>query len=180
MSAGQNSERLGEAHSELHAHVPLWNNPVYRGWGVQAVLILLTLYLAYSAFLNTIFNMKAHGIPTDLGFWSTAAGFDITQSSIQYSGVNSYGRAFLVGLLNTLIVGGVGIVLTTLLGFMVGVARLSKNWMIAKLAAIYVEVLRNTPLLLQLLFLYNAVLKSLPGPKQSIVFSTAYFSTIAA
>ena len=149
------AERPQTENSGHNAHVPLWNNPVYRGWGFQAVLILLTLYLAYSAFLNTVANMRAHCIPTDLGFWPTAAGFDITQSPIPYSAVNSYGRAFLVGLLNTLIVGAVGIVLTTLLGFTVGVARLSKNWIVAQFAAIYIEAFRNTPLLLQLLFLYN-------------------------
>ena len=169
------AERLQTENSGHNAHVPLWNNPVYRGWGFQAVLILLTLYLAYSAFLNTVANMRAHGIPTDLGFWPTAAGFDITQSPIPYSAVNSYGRAFLVGLLNTLIVGAVGIVLTTLLGFMVGVARLSKNWIVAQFAAIYIEAFRNTPLLLQLLFLYNAVLKSLPGPRQSIILPGGAF-----
>ena len=169
------AERPQTENSGHNAHVPLWNNPVYRGWGFQAVLILLTLYLAYSAFLNTVANMRAHGIPTDLGFWPTAAGFDITQSPIPYSAVNSYGRAFLVGLLNTLIVGAVGIVLTTLLGFTVGVARLSKNWIVAQFAAIYIEAFRNTPLLLQLLFLYNAVLKSLPGPRQSIILPGGAF-----
>ena len=157
------------------AHMHFWNNPVYRGWFVQAVLVLITLYLGYSAFLNTVFNMKAHGIPTDLGFLPTASGFDITQSPIEYSAVNSYGRAFLVGLLNTLIVGAVGVVLTTGLGFTVGIARLSKNWIISKFAAIYIETLRNTPLLLQLLFIYNAVLKSLPGPKQSIILPGGAF-----
>lgn len=145
-----------------------WNNPVYRGWTVQVVLAALVVGLFYFAVQNILANMRAHGIPTDLRFWDTAAGFDISQSPIPYKPADTYGRAFLVGLLNTLLVGFIGIVLTTLLGFVVGVARLSKNWIVAKVAAIYVEVLRNTPLLLQLLFWYNAVLKTLPNPKQAI------------
>jgi len=146
-----------------------WNNPVYRGWLFQILLGLTVVVMAYSAFSNTLFNMRLRGIPVDLGFWNTAAGFDITQKTIEYSASNSYGRAFVVGLLNTLLVGAIGIVLTTILGFIVGVARLSKNWIISKIATVYVEILRNTPLLLQLLFWYNAVLKSLPSPRQSII-----------
>ena len=145
-----------------------WNNPVYRGLAAQIALGIAVVAFFYFAVVNTLANMRAHSIPTDLGFWNTVAGFDITQSPIAYAAHDSYGRAFLVGLLNTLIVGVVGIFLTTILGFIVGVARLSKNWIVAKLAALYVDILRNTPLLLQLLFWYNAVLKALPNPKQAI------------
>ncbi len=145
-----------------------WNNPVYRGLFAQVVLGGAVFLFFYFAVVNTLANMRAHSIPTDLGFWNTVSGFDITQSPIAYAAHDSYGRAFLVGLLNTLLVGVVGIFLTTILGFIVGVARLSKNWIIAKVAALYVDILRNTPLLLQLLFWYNAVLKSLPNPKQAI------------
>ncbi len=98
------------------------------------------------------------------------SGFDINQHLISYSSQSTYGQAFWVGLLNTLIVAALGIVFATVLGFAVGTARLSKNWIVAKCALVYVETLRNVPLLLQLLFWYNAVLKPLPGPKQSIAF----------
>src|SRR5581483_1999266 len=84
---------------------------------------------------------------------------------------STYGRAFWVGLLNTLLVAALGIVFATIFGFIVGIARLSKNWLVAKLAGGYVEIIRNIPLLLQLLFWYNAVLKALPGTRDSIVIA---------
>ena len=111
--------------------------------------------------------MQARGIPTDFGFLGNVAGFDINQSLIPYSAASTYGRAFLVGLLNTCLVGALGLVFATIIGFSVGLARLSKNWIVARCAMAYVEALRNVPLLLQLLFWYNAVLKPLPAPRQS-------------
>ena len=102
----------------------------------------------------------------------TTAGFDISQTLIPYSSqASTYGRAFWVGLLNTLLVAGLGIVFATILGFIVGIARLSKNWLVAKCASGYVETIRNIPLLLQLLFWYNAVLKTLPPTRDSIVIA---------
>src|SRR5690606_20161046 len=98
----------------------------------------------------------------------TTAGFDISQTLIEYSAQGStYGRAFWVGLLNTLLVAGLGIVLATILGFIVGISRLSKNWLLSKTAGAYVEIVRDVPLLLQLLFWYNAVLKALPSIRES-------------
>jgi general L-amino acid transport system permease protein len=111
--------------------------------------------------------MQAQGVPMGFGFWNQTAGFDINVSLIEYSSLSTYGRAFWVGLLNTAMVGVLGILFATPLGFLVGVARLSPNWILSRLAFVYVEIMRNTPLLLQLLFWYNAVLKALPGPKQS-------------
>ena len=106
----------------------------------------------------------------DFGFWNNTAGFDISQTLIDYSARGStYGRAFWVGLLNTLLVAGVGIVIATILGFVIGISRLSRNWLLAKVAGGYVETIRNLPLLLQLLFWYNAVLKALPDIRESIV-----------
>lgn len=122
---------------------------------------------------NAIENMQARNIPTNFDFWHATAGFDINQSVIEYSSTSTYGRAFFVGLINTLIVALIGIVLASFLGFSIGVARLSQNWLTAKLAAGYVEIVRNTPLLLQLLFWYNAVLKPLPGPRQSLAAPAA-------
>jgi len=103
------------------------------------------------------------------GFWNNTAGFDISQALIAYSpSTSTFGRAFWVGLLNTLLVAAIGILLATVLGFAIGIARLSNNWLLAKLAAGYVEVTRNVPLLLQLLFWYNAVLKALPELRGSV------------
>src|SRR6185312_6626460 len=93
---------------------------------------------------------------------------DISQTLIDYATTSTYGRAFWVGLLNTLLVAGLGIVLATILGFAIGIARLSKNWLVARMAGFYVETIRNIPLLLQLLFWYNAVLKALPGTRESL------------
>ena len=112
--------------------------------------------------------MQARGVPMGFGFWDETAGFDINQTLIPYSALSTYGRAFWVGLLNTLLVGAVSIVLATPLGFAVGLARLAPNWLLSRLALVYVELTRNTPLLLQLFFWYNAVLKTLPSPRQSV------------
>ena len=111
---------------------------------------------------------RAHEIASGFGFWNQTAGFDISQTLIEYSAqAGTYGRAFWVGLLNTLLVAAIGIVLATIVGFLVGIARLSKNFLLAKLSTGYVELIRNLPLLLQLLFWYNAVLKALPDLRDS-------------
>jgi general L-amino acid transport system permease protein len=144
------------------------NDPRVRGYGYQALLIVALVALVWSASHNAYVNMQARGIPLGFGFWNQTAGFDINQTLISYSSQSTYGRAFWVGLLNTALVGSLGIVLATPLGFAIGVARLSPNWLLAKIAAVYVEIMRNTPLLLQLLFWYNAVLKTLPIPKESV------------
>ncbi len=124
--------------------------------------------MVYEAFVNARDNLQRQKIASGLGFWDNAAGFPISQSLIEYSqAFSTYGDAFLVGLLNTLLVAAIGIVLATFLGFVVGVARLSRNILVAGVARWYVEVIRNLPLLLQLLFLYNAVLKALPEVRES-------------
>jgi len=133
----------------------------------QTALVAVIATLAYGAWTNVTAHMRAQGVPTGFGFWNQTAGFDINLSLIDYSSLATYGRAFWVGLLNTAMVGALGILFATPLGFLVGVARLSPNWLLSRLAFAYVELMRNTPLLLQLLFWYNAVLKALPGPKQS-------------
>jgi general L-amino acid transport system permease protein len=134
----------------------------------QAALFALLAALVVFAWRNVVANMTARGIPMGFGFWNQTAGFDINQSLIPYSAVSTYGRAFWVGLLNTLLVAVLSIALATPIGFLVGVARLSPNFLLSRLALVYVELMRNTPLLLQLLFWYNAVLKALPGPRQSL------------
>ena len=157
--------------------VPLWNNPAVRGAIWQAALLVALVYFAWNAVENAAANMRARNIPTSFDFWNNTAGFDVNQTLIEFSAVSTYGRAFLVGLLNTLLVAGVGVVLATIVGFIVGIARLSTNWIVAKLATIYVETIRNVPLLLQLLFWYNAVLAPLPLPRGSIsIFDVAFLN----
>jgi general L-amino acid transport system permease protein len=140
-----------------------------RSIALQVALCLLIAGLAYGAVVNAAQNLARAKIATGFGFWEQTAGFDISQTLIAYSAQTStFGRAFWVGLLNTLLVSALGIVFATALGFLVGLARLSRNWLVARLAGGYVEIVRNLPLLLQLLFWYNAVLKALPGVRESI------------
>jgi general L-amino acid transport system permease protein len=153
--------------SHPNAGASFWYNPAIRGALFQGAFVLALGFLLFEAIVNVRANMKASGIPMDFGFLDNVAGFDINQSLIPYSATSTYGRAFFVGLLNTCLVATLGIGLATVVGFGVGTARLSKNWIIAKCAAVYVEALRNVPLLLQLLVWYNAILKALPGPRES-------------
>lgn len=144
-------------------------DPKIRGYFYQFLLLAIVGFLVWSAASNAIENLRAQKIASGFGFWHNASGFDVNQKLIPYdASTGTYGRAFYVGLLNTLLVASIGIVLSTFLGFFVGVSRLSSNWVLSKLAMIYVEVIRNLPLLLQLFFWYNAVLKPLPNPRQSI------------
>jgi general L-amino acid transport system permease protein len=144
------------------------HDPKVRGFVYQAVLLIVLAVLIWLAASNAAENMRARGIPTNFDFWNRTAGFDINQTLISYSAVSTYGEAFWVGLLNTLMVAGIGVVFATLLGFTLGIARLSSNWLVARFATVYLETVRNVPLLLQLLFWYNAVLKPLPAPRQSL------------
>lgn len=153
------------------------NDPRFRAVVYQGLLIVAVLALVMGAAHEASDNMARRGIPLTFDFWNQTAGFEINQTLIPYSALSTYGQAFWVGLLNTLLVGAIGIVLATLIGFVVGIARLSRNWIVAQVATVYVEVLRNIPLLLQLLFWYNAVLKALPPPKMSMsIFGVAFLN----
>src|SRR5947199_3403520 len=150
--------------------VSLLNNPKVRNVSYQLLLCGVIAVLVYGAITNAIENLRRAKIASGFGFWDQTAGFDISQSLIDYSSSTStYGRAFWVGLCNTLIVAGLGIVFATILGFIIGIGRLSKNWLVSRIAGGYVELIRNLPLLLQLLFWYNAVLKALPELRDSLV-----------
>jgi general L-amino acid transport system permease protein len=152
------------------AKVVFYNDPKVRSIVYQLALCAAVAFLVYGAASNAIENLARAHIASGFGFWENTAGFDISQTLIEYSSRGStYGRAFWVGLLNTLLVAGVGIVFATIIGFVVGISRLSRNWLVAKVAGGYVEIIRNLPLLLQLLFWYNAVLKALPDIRDSIV-----------
>ena len=152
------------------ARVAFYNDPRVRSIAYQVALCAVVGILVYGAARNAIGNLERAHIASGFGFWNHTAGFDISQTLIGFdSAASSYGRAFWVGLLNTLLVAGLGIVFASILGFIIGIARLSKNWLVAKTAAGYVETIRNIPLLLQLLFWYNAVLKALPAIRDSLV-----------
>lgn len=166
---------MSDVQTRQQPSVSLFYNPRVRGFLYQAVLIAIVAFLGYEAVLNASTNMQTRGIPTDFSFWDRNASFDINQTLIDYSAASTYGRAFYVGLCNTLLVAAIGVVLATFLGFFIGVARLSQNWVVAKLATLYVEVMRNTPLLLQLLFIYNAVLTPLPNPRNSLSFGAGVY-----
>jgi general L-amino acid transport system permease protein len=148
--------------------IAIYNRPKIRAVFYQFVLLAVLVWLGYEFALNAKANLDALKIASGFRFLDNTAGFAINQSLIPYNESDTYGRVFLVGLLNTLLVAGIGIVLATILGFCIGIARLSRNWLLARLAEAYVELIRNLPLLFQLLFWYLAVLGTLPGPRQSI------------
>ncbi len=151
-------------------------DPKVRGIFYQIVLVAAVVFLFYVAATNAIENLQRAKIASGFGFLNNTAGFDVSQALIQFSAAGStYGDAFIVGLLNTLIVSAIGIFFTTILGFVIGIARLSKNWVVAKVAMVYVEVLRNIPLLVQLLFWYIAVLGSLPQPRNSLEMGAGFY-----
>lgn len=142
--------------------------PAVRAWIYQ--LIAVALLLACGGFLlhNTVVNLSTRGITSGFAFLNNSAGFGVIQHLIDYEQGDTYGRLFVVGLLNTLLVSVLCIVFASLLGFVVGLGRLSDNWLIRKLSTIYVETFRNIPPLLQIFFWYFAVLRNLPGPRQSL------------
>ncbi len=151
-----------------------------RNQKVRGVLFQFLTVTGLVAFLwyigvNTVANIEQRGIQTGFDFLNGTAGFGIDQSPIAYTEENTHGRVFVVGLLNTLIIAFAGIVLATILGLFIGILRLSRNWLIAKLARAYIDFFRNIPLLLQILFWYNVVLRSMPSPKQSYAFFDMFY-----
>jgi general L-amino acid transport system permease protein len=142
--------------------------PGVRSAVIQLLLLALIALAAWYIFRTTRQNIASQRLVTGFDFLWVESGFSISQTLIPFSEANTYARAFLVGLLNTLFVSAIGVVLATVLGFLVGIGRLSHNWIIARLCGGYVEVIRNLPLLFQILFWYLAMLTSLPVPRQSI------------
>jgi general L-amino acid transport system permease protein len=150
-------------------------NKTFRDIFSQLLVVIgLVLFLWYIT-TNLIHNIDQRGIETGFSFFAEKAGFGISESPIEYNNDSTYFRAFLVGLLNTLIVSGVGILFATIIGVVIGIARLSKNFLVAKLALSYIELFRNIPILLQILFWYNIVIASLPNPKNSINMIETFF-----
>jgi general L-amino acid transport system permease protein len=141
------------------------------GWGgfaVQVLFVAALAWIAYEIVENARTNLQSQRIASGFGFLSNNAGFDVNQTLIPFSGSDTYLRVFVVGLLNTLLVSVIGIVFATVIGFIVALGRLSPNWLLSRLSGGYVELIRNLPLLFQILFWYLAVLAALPNPRQSI------------
>lgn len=157
---------------------PFWNDPRARALVFQAIVLIVVVAFLVYLIGNTLHNLESRGISTGFDFLFNEAGFGIIQSLIEYNETSTYGHTFVVGLLNTILVSALGIVFATFLGFMIGIARLSHNWLVAKLAAVYIETFRNIPLLLQIFFWYFAVLRALPTPRQSWVFFDLAFLNI--
>ncbi|WP_296588690.1 amino acid ABC transporter permease [Roseibium sp.] len=152
------------------ARASLLNDPKVRGIFYQVVLIAVLIFVGYNIVLNTAANLERQNIASGWGFLENTAGFGIIQSLVPYSETSSYGQALFVGFLNTLLVAIVGIFFATIIGFVVGIARLSNNWVISRLAYCYVELVRNVPLLLQIFFWYFAVLRAVPGKREKWSF----------
>ena len=153
----------------------LWRNGDSRPLLMQALVVLVVLLLVVWVINNTMNNLEHRGISTGFDFLSQEAGFGIIQTLVEYDESHSYGRTFTVGVLNTLLVSILGIAFATVLGFLVGIARLSANWLLARAASVFIETFRNIPLLLQIFFWYFAVLAALPHPRQSVAFGDMIF-----
>src|SRR5712672_4087929 len=147
----------------------------WSGFVVQLLFVAALAWIAYEIVANARANLQAQRITSGFGFLFNTAGFDVSQSLIPYSGSDSYTRVFLVGLLNTLLVSVIGIVFATMIGFIVALCRLSPNWLLSRISGGYVELIRNLPVLFQILFWYLAVLAALPNPRQSISVFDSFF-----
>ncbi len=145
-----------------------WNDPANRALVYQALILGLVGFAAWYLVSNTLHNLAARNISTGFGFLEQEAGFAIGESVVAYTPADTYGRAIWVGLLNTLRVSVVGIIAATIFGTLLGVARLSKNWLVSRVASAYIEVMRNIPLLLQLFFWYAIITESTPGPRDAL------------
>ena len=159
------------------AKIPFWHDPTKRAIIYQVVVLSLVGMLGYYLFTNTQANLERQAIATGFGFFAKEASFEIGESPIPYSAADTYARALLVGVLNTLKVAFIGIILTVILGTILGIARLSTNWLLAKLAAVYIEVMQDIPVLLQLFFWYSISYEILPSPRQALNPFTGVFLT---
>ncbi|MGB1975173.1 MAG: amino acid ABC transporter permease [Vibrio toranzoniae] len=153
-------------------------NPTFRSVVFQVLAVGALTALIYTIVNNTLTNLDARGIATGFDFLSQEAGFGIGLTLIEYDETFSYGRTFFVGLLNTALVSILGIILATVIGFSMGIARLSSNWLVSRFAAVYIEIFRNIPLLLQIFFWYFAVLQALPSTRQSMSLGEAIFLNV--
>jgi general L-amino acid transport system permease protein len=152
----------------LPSKVPFLRDPEKRAILFQIAALLLVAFVSYYLYSNTQANLERQSIATGFGFLEKEASFEIGESVIEYSAADSYADALLVGALNTVKVSFIGVILTIILGTLVGVARLSSNWLVSKIAAGYIEVMQNIPVLLQLFFWYAIFYESFPSPRQAL------------
>jgi general L-amino acid transport system permease protein len=149
----------------------------WNGFALQIVFVAALVWIGYEIVADVRANLAAQRITSGFGFLNHTAGFDVSQNLIPYSGSSTYTRVFFVGLLNTLLVSIIGIFFATVIGFLVALGRLSPNWLLSRISGGYVELIRNLPLLFQILFWYLGVLAALPGPRQSIsLFGSVFLS----
>ena len=170
--AASNSHHLSDNMKTISS---LWSSQYGRNLIVQILMVSAFIGLVWWLIDNTVANLARQNVATGFGFLDNNTGFDINQKLIAYDETSSYLRLLLVGLLNTAIVSVLGILLATVIGFMVGLARLSDNWLVSKLAFIYVEIFRNLPLLIQILFWYVLLIELLPHPKKSFSLWEVFF-----
>ncbi|WKY59263.1 amino acid ABC transporter permease [Vibrio sp. SNU_ST1] len=156
----------------------LFYNPTFRSIVFQILAVAALCAFFYTIVNNALTNLDSRGIATGFDFLSQEAGFGIGLTLIEYDETFSYGRTFFIGLLNTALVSVLGIILATVLGFSMGIARLSSNWLVSRFAAVYIEIFRNIPLLLQIFFWYFAVLQALPSARQSMSLGEAIFLNV--
>src|SRR5215216_4293971 len=155
-----------------------WNDPVIRGWVFQIVVVGLVGLLAWYLVSNTIDNLERQKIASGFHYLEREAGFEISDTMIAYSPASTYARAIYVGMLNTLRVSVLGVIMATILGTLLGVGRLSNNWLLSKICEWYVEAFRNVPLLLWLFLFYKLISEAFPGPRQAIgvLWNSVYLS----
>jgi general L-amino acid transport system permease protein len=161
--------------SEAPSKASFWYDPKVRAVFYQIGTLAMVGLLAYYLMSNTMANLERQAIATGFGFLDKQASFEIGESLISYSAANTYARAMVVGALNTLLVSFIGIIITLILGTFVGIARLSSNWLVSRLAAIYIEVFQDIPVLLQLFFWYAFFYEILPSPRQALNLFSGVF-----
>jgi general L-amino acid transport system permease protein len=166
--ATKGEEKAIQADTSLPEKIPFWLDPNKRAIIYQIGVLCMVGLLAWYLVSNTLANLEKQAISSGFGFLQKESSFEIGESLISYSAASSYGRALVVGALNTLKVAFIGIVITLILGTILGVARLSTNWLVSKIAAIYIEVMQDIPVLLQLFFWYAIFYESLPSPRQAL------------
>src|SRR6185436_2932766 len=155
--------------------VAFWNDPNVRSIFFQVVLVLILLWLAYEIVHNTVLNLQRLNKDFGFGFLTRTSGFDIIQVLVDYSSSSTYGRALIVGFLNTVLISFLSIIAATIIGFIVGFMRLSKNWLASRIATVYIELFRNIPLLLWIFVFYSAIRQPLPDARQAFGLFGSFF-----
>jgi len=168
-------ENTGTSTSTPSDKVAFWYDPRIRSILYQLSVLAMVGLLGYYLISNTHANLERQSIATGFGFLQKEAAFEIGESLISYSAADRYARALMVGVLNTLLVSFIGIILTVILGTFIGVARLSANWLVSRMAAVYIEVFQDIPILLQLFFWYAFFYEILPMPRQALSLFTGVF-----